>query len=248
MKSSELPKNGNVLVQLFMTQKTTLAVSVSEVSKNSAFWNYPLPWKYGRVYVPVEKHYPAASYAKCKEILCHMDLNKDDLAGKRVVELGTVPGGWTMVLLEQGAEVNSVDWTDLKDPWFKVHSSLRHHTMDAKIFNPVSIGILDRSEALDYVFCDLALPPVKSVDLMEMWIQNRWAERVIWTFKMGFGHEVSHALTIRGIQKCLAKYEPEFVCTIRHLYKHENEVVVLGRWTDEMRARAESKKSIVKDM
>lgn len=242
---------GDLLVQCLLKEPTTLSISVSSLTKTAFFWNRPLPWLSGYLSIHSDEKYPAESFKKCKEILHHLGISLvDGLKGKKVVELGATPGGWTMVLLEAGAQLNSVDWADLENPWLTSHPNLIHRREDARIFDPVQAGILSPSSAIsvgnseevsektsvslprhvDYLFADLALPPEKSLVAFERWLTNRWTKAFAWTFKFGFHTGDQYAVVIDRIRKMLDAHGPNLVYSVRHLYMHENEIVVLGGW------------------
>ena len=227
-------KPGDVLVQCFMKDVSTVAISVTELSKSPFFWRRPLPWLAGHIAIPEDPKYPAESYKKCKEILCHMGIDHHNgLEGRRVVELGAMPGGWTMVLLEAGANLTSVDWAQLENPWLTSHPRLNHRCEDARIFDPRAAGILDSSSSssVDYLFADLALPPEKSLVALEQWIQNRWTKAFAWTFKFGFHTGDKYHDIVNKVRRTLAAHGPDLAFSLRHIHKHENEMVVLGGWS-----------------
>lgn len=229
---SSLLKSGDVLVQCALKEATTASVSVATVSRNPFFWERPIPYPSGFMQIPETGDYPAASFRKCKEILVHMGIHPTEgLKGKSVVELGAMPGGWTMVLLEAGAHVSSVDWAQLEHPWLTSHPLLTHRCEDAREFDPIVSGVIDPSGSVDYLFADLALPPEKSLVAFERWLQGRWTKAFAWTFKFGFHTGDQYALMIQTIRKSLETIGgDDLVFSIRHLYKHENEIVVLGGW------------------
>lgn len=273
----------DILVQCFLKTEDTLVISITPVSKKRYFWLKPVPWHCGIAPISTEGDYPAESFKKCKEILRHMNIAaKGGLEGKAVVELGANPGGWTLVLLEAGARVTSVDWADLEDPRFKAHPMLTHMCQDARTFNPVEAGIFqagvwnsssnsstdpsqsrsvmaldldgaratEQSDAIsqplaalsspnaspprnhvDFLFTDLALPPEKSLLAFNNWIEQRWTQAFAWTFKFGFHPPTEkYAPMIQKIRKTMQSYGGDLEFSIRHLSKHENEIVVLGGW------------------
>lgn len=225
-------KSGDILVQCIMKEASTASISVAPVKRNNFFWERPIPYPSGFMQIPENGDYPAASFRKCKEILVHMGIHPTEgLKGKVVVELGAMPGGWTMVLLEAGGRVSSVDWAQLVHPWLTSHPSLTHTCEDAREYDPVDSGLITSPGSVDYLFADLALPPEKSLVAFERWLRGRWTKAFAWTFKFGFHTGDQYAVMIDTIRKTLQNIggdDLEF--SIRHLYKHENEIVVLGGW------------------
>lgn len=224
--------SGTTLVQLFMTDPHTICVSVGQISRTPFYWNWPVPWAAGKRAVPEMPDAPAQSYAKCLELLANMNIDHTTgLLGKRVVELGSSPGGWTTVLLQAGAKVTSVDWAELKHPPLIENPRLTHLTTDALAFNPVENGLITLEHPqLDYLFADLACPPEKSFSALLNWIQNRWTRCFAWTFKFGFQKGIRYAPVIYNMRKQLEVFGPELTFRFRHLYQHENEVVLIGGW------------------
>lgn len=225
---------GDILVQYLMRDEHSVGISFTELTASHLYWNRPLPWIAGHIVIGKDTRYPAESYKKCKEILHHLRIPLDKgLFGKRVVELGASPGGWTTVLLEAGATVTSVDWADLGTNWLQTHPNLTHKLADARYFDPLEAGVLTHSsDAIDYLFADLAAPPDKSLAALDNWIKNRWTRSFAWTFKFGFYSGNEYAPVIHSIRNQLKSYGPNLIFSIRHIYSHENEIVVLGGWTD----------------
>lgn len=229
---SNLLKHGDILVQCIMKDSNTASFSVSPVTRNLFYWNRPSPHSSGFIQISENGDYPAASFRKCKEILVHMGIHPTEgLKGKLVVELGAMPGGWTMVLLEAGGRVASVDWAQLVHPWLTSHEMLTHRCEDAREFDPIVSGVIEASGSVDYLFADLALPPEKSLVAFERWLRGRWTKAFAWTFKFGFHTGDQYSVMIDAIRKSLQDIGGnDLDFTIRHLYKHENEIVVLGGW------------------
>lgn len=233
-KSDKLKgKPGDVLVQCFMKESSTVSISITALSKSAFFWHRPVPWLAGYIAIPEDQKYPAESYKKCKEILYHMAIDQHNgLEGKNVVELGAMPGGWTMVLLEAGATLTSVDWAQLENSWLTSHPKLTHRCEDARVFNPAEAGILASlpHQRVDYLFADLALPPEKSLLVLENWLQNKWTKAFAWTFKFGFHTGDKYHDMVNAVRNTLRAHGDDLEFSLRHLYKHENEMVVLGGW------------------
>lgn len=223
-------QEGDILVQSFMKEAQTLAMSFTKVEKSAFFWRRPIPFHGGVVPFQDTHEYPAASYRKCQEILMQMGVSLENgLDGKSVVELGAMPGGWTMVLLEAGARVHSVDWANLEHPWLTSHAKLTHYCEDAREFDPtISAGL----PSADYLFADLALPPSRSLSVLEHWLRSKWTKKFAWAFKFGFqpaGEEYAPFIeSVRASMNAIGG--GNIVYSIRHLYKQENEIVVIGGW------------------
>lgn len=95
----------------------------------------------------------------------------------------------------------------------------RHHIADGATWKPPRL--------VPWLFNDMAIPPHKSVDVLENWISARLCHRFIWTLKFTSSDysAISHA------HSKLSKHE---ACRyqIRHLSHQGNEAVVLGTVLD----------------
>lgn len=85
-------------------------------------------------------------------------------AGRRCLDLGASPGGWTWVLAKLGADVLAVDKAPLAPRVSKLHNVT---TLKASAFSlqPDSVG------KVDWIFSDIACYPEKLLSLVTTWLQ-----------------------------------------------------------------------------
>jgi len=219
----------------------------------------PLPWPFGRVHVAKETGPPSDAYLKFKEILLHARLDEPSAwHGQHVIELGSHPGGWTWVLLELGAErIDTVDWAAMDHPSIAAHpnaSRLHHHQMDAKTFSVTIEAPDNRGHVL---VSDAAIPPPLSLALLDDWLSARKGpapRRVMWALKFAFradtqqsgdDEQPSHRertplsekerslQAVAMAETLMASHSERYEWSLRQLYHHGNEAVLLAVRKDE---------------
>ena len=97
--------------------------------------------------------------------------------GSRCFEAGACPGGWTWVLVEQGAEVFAVDRAELAPSLMKneLVTFLAH---DAFTLKPEDLG------EFDWVISDVICYPERLLEWIKMWLASGKTKKMICTIKM----------------------------------------------------------------
>ncbi len=103
---------------------------------------------------------PSRAYLKLWELFTVHGVR---VPGRRVVDLGAAPGGWTWVLLRMGLDVLAVDKAPLS-PALVRHPGLQVQRESAFGLDPKSIG------PVDAVFSDVICYPVRALKLMRRWL------------------------------------------------------------------------------
>lgn len=98
-------------------------------------------------------------------------------AGERCVDLGAAPGGWTWVLATLGADVVAVDRAPLT-PALAGHPRVEQRLGDAFKLRPDDVG------PVDWIVCDLAAYPERTLALARDWADSCPAAAVILTVKL----------------------------------------------------------------
>jgi 23S rRNA (cytidine2498-2'-O)-methyltransferase len=119
------------------------------------------------------KEAPSRAYLKLWEALT--EFGAYPKSGDRCLELGASPGGWTWVLRNLGAMVESYDRSPL-DPRFDSDPLIKFHAKDAFQALP------DRVGHVDWLFSDLICYPEKLADFLKAW-QQKNAPKMICTLK-----------------------------------------------------------------
>jgi 23S rRNA (cytidine2498-2'-O)-methyltransferase len=104
------------------------------------------------------------------------------LAGKmpgkdtKCLEIGASPGGWTWVLAKLGAQVISVDRSELA-PNVAFMEGVHFIKGDAFSMTPSKIGVID------WIFSDVACYPEKLLEWVQLWIVSGMCKNFICTLK-----------------------------------------------------------------
>ncbi|EFA81741.1 hypothetical protein PPL_05735 [Heterostelium album PN500] len=209
------------IVQLYLERSNRLFVSISKANFSKSFgWSLPLPFPAGAYQFPLDKKPPSRAYMKMLEIFGHMGRRPT----KQVVELGSAPGGWTSRLLDmnESLEIQSVDRSPLESWITKAYKPprLAHHIANGMTWRP--------AKPTDWLMNDMALPPLKSLEVLEEWLSKRLCQTFVWTLK--FVGETDYENTIIQIKNIMSKYKVEY--TIRHLVHHGNELVIIGSFIE----------------
>jgi len=161
---------------------------------------------------------------KLLEIFAHLRIEPASLKDSICAELGSAPGGWTWILLLYGCKVLSMDWAEITSPHVASHPNIIHLTGDASQWMPCEGG---QYKKFDWLFCDMSLPPMDSLLILERWIQNEMCKNFVWTLKFSY-HPSSSVSVLLQMRQMLAKYNYCKFIT-RHLHNHGKEVVILGK-------------------
>ena len=133
-------------------------------------------------------------------------------------DLGASPGGWTQVLLHAGFDVWAVDNGPMQSRLLK-DQKLRHIRADGFTWVP------PRPERpLDWVTCDIVDKPARVVDLMIIWLQEKYAKHGIFNLKLPMKSKYQE------VEKCLERLRQALSAThsvrCKHLYHDRDEVTV----------------------
>lgn len=123
---------------------------------------------------------PSRAYLKIQESLTMANLFYGvdfPHQGQKCFEAGACPGGWTWVLVNQGAEVFAVDRAELAPELMKnpLVNFLAH---DAFTLKPEDIG------NVDWVFSDVICYPERLLKWINEWMQSGKTKNMICTIKM----------------------------------------------------------------
>ncbi len=123
---------------------------------------------------------PSRAYLKIQESLTMANLlngTEFPSAGQRCFEAGACPGGWTWVLVGQGASVYAVDRAPLADSLMK-NPLVTFQAHDAFTLKPEEIG------PVDWVFSDVICYPERLLEWIKKWLEYKPDLNMICTIKM----------------------------------------------------------------
>lgn len=155
---------------------------------------------------------PSRAFAKLVEAQSHF--GRSIAASEVCVDLGSSPGGWAYVALEQGARVIAIDRSPLAPAMMK-HPKLEFHQGDAFRYAPPSM--------VDWLLCDVAAFPQKTFAMLEEWLVARRCRRFVVTVK--FRGREDYAI-VGEFAALLAQHAREY--SVRRLSSNKNEVTVMG--------------------
>jgi 23S rRNA (cytidine2498-2'-O)-methyltransferase len=137
------------------------------------------PWNSGIPRLKLPRSAPSRSVLKLEEAL---GLFLDDAEraawlrpGRRAVDLGAAPGGWSWLLLERGLAVEAVDNARLAEV-VRAHPRLRHWRVDGFGFQP--------SHAVDWLVCDMVERPDRVAALARDWLLRGHCRHVVLNLKL----------------------------------------------------------------
>lgn len=149
---------GAATLHIFLVSGTTAWVALSD-PHNASTWPNGIP----RLRVPPQA--PSRSLLKLDEAL-GLFIDDDERArwlapGRRAVDLGAAPGGWTWLLAERGLQVDAVDNGDLAQN-VRAHPRVNHHRADGFTFRPRG--------RVDWLVCDMVERPQRIAGLTAEWL------------------------------------------------------------------------------
>ena len=182
---------------------------------SSPHWNLS-PWMRGECRIPRAKTSVSRAEQKLLEALelCPR------LGGRRALDLGAAPGGWTRILAERGFQVDAVDPAEL-DPRVAALPEVRHHATTAG-------GFLEQGPrpAYDILVCDMKMKPLMACGLMlEFASLLKDKGLLILTLKLAKGPSA-----LKMARESLGRLEPSFrILQARQLYFNRHEVTVIAQ-------------------
>lgn len=159
-------------LHVFLTAGDAALVTLSN-PRNASAWLNGIP----RLRMPAQA--PSRSLLKLDEAL---GLFLDDAEraqwlapGRRAVDLGAAPGGWTWLLAERGLQVDAVDNGSLA-PGVHDHARVKHYRADGFTFRP-------RGRA-DWLVCDMVERPQRIAGLTAEWLQTGRCHHAVVNLKL----------------------------------------------------------------
>jgi len=139
-------------------------------------------------------------------------------AGRRAVDLGAAPGGWTWQLVNHSMFVTAVDNGPMSQELMD-SGQVEHRTEDAFTFKP--------AKPVDMLVCDVVEKPSRVIDLMARWALNRWAQILIFNLKLPMKqrfNEVEDRLD--DLESALNDAGIGYQLEAKHLYHDREEITV----------------------
>jgi 23S rRNA (cytidine2498-2'-O)-methyltransferase len=202
-------------LHIFFTDSATAQVGISQPG-NSSNWAMGIP----RLKMPREA--PSRSTLKLAEAILEM-LGEQERAqlrpGRRAVDLGASPGGWTWQLVSRGMKVTAVDNGPI-DLALMESGLVEHLRTDGFTFRP--------RHPVDWLICDMVDKPARVVDLVARWFERGDCRAAIFNLKLPMKRRFEEIQLARSIlQERLTRLEGSRRILARQLY-HDREEVTLA--------------------
>lgn len=202
-------------LHVFFTDSTTAFVGISQPGNSSA-WPMGIP----RLKMPREA--PSRSTLKLAEAFLEM-LDEQARAtlrpGRRAVDLGASPGGWTWQLVNRGMKVTAVDNGPL-DQALMASGLVEHLRADGFTFRP--------RHPVDWLVCDMVDKPARVVDLVARWFERGDCRAAIFNLKLPMKRRFEEVEEARAVLHArLARLGGRWRIRARQLY-HDREEVTLA--------------------
>jgi len=139
-------------------------------------------------------------------------------SGMSAVDFGAAPGGWTWLLTQYQVQVTAVDNGTLNPSLLK--SNLVDHIRE-DAFNYIP------ELPVDWLVSDIADKPKRVFELIQKWINNKWAENFIFILKLPM--QSRYRFLKDNIMKPLTKQVnslPDKRLFIKHLSHDRNEITI----------------------
>lgn len=200
-------------LELLLLDFETAVVGLSLADNRS-----PFPQGIPRLRLPASA--PSRSALKLEEawkVFIPEDRYLDYLGGgRKAVDLGAAPGGWTWQLVQQGMMVTAVDNGPM-NPELMASGHVEHVRADGYAWRP--------KRAVDWMVCDIVDKPRKTARLALDWVGGKLCRYTVFNLKLPMKKRYEEWLICRDILlQGLAEAELNCRLRARHLYHDREEI------------------------
>ena len=136
--------------------------------------------------------------------------------GKKAVDLGAAPGGWTWQLVNEGMLVTAVDNGPM-NPELMASGQVEHVRADGYSWRP--------KRAIDWMVCDIVDQPRKTATMAVDWVGERLCRYTVFNLKLPMKKRYEEWLICREmIEEGLDKAGIDYRLRARHLYHDREEI------------------------
>jgi 23S rRNA (cytidine2498-2'-O)-methyltransferase len=202
-------------LHVFFTDSSTAWAGISQPG-NSSNWPMGIP----RLKMPREA--PSRSTLKLAEAILEM-LGEQERAqlrpGRRAVDLGASPGGWTWQLTQRGMKVTAVDNGPM-DTVLMESGLVEHLRADGFTFRP--------RHPVDWLVCDMVDKPARVVDLVARWFERGDCRAALFNLKLPMKRRHEELQLARNVlEERLGRLEGSWRIRMRQLYHDREEITCL---------------------
>lgn len=204
---------GRFRLEVLLPDFQTAILGVSDARNRSPF-NMGIP----RLKLPADA--PSRSALKLEEAW-KVFLSAERMAevlggGRKAVDLGAAPGGWTYQLVRQGMMVSAIDNGPMDDG-LMASGQVEHVRADGFRWRP--------QRAVDWMVCDIVDQPRKTADLVACWFEERLCRFSIFNLKLPMKKRYEEWLSCRElIESRLQAAGLCFRLRARQLYHDREEI------------------------
>ncbi len=201
-------------LHIFFLDSSTAYAGVSQPG-NSTNWPMGIP----RLRMPREA--PSRSTLKLAEALLEMLSEQERVQlrpGRRAVDLGASPGGWTWQLANRGMKVTAVDNGPMDSALIK-SGLVEHLRADGFTFRP--------RHPVDWLVCDMVEKPARVVDLIARWFERGDCRAAIFNLKLPMKRRFEEIQLSKAVlEQRLSRLDGSWRILLRQLYHDREEVTV----------------------
>lgn len=202
-------------LHVFFINSSTAWAGTSQPG-NSSNWPMGIP----RLKMPRDA--PSRSTLKLAEALLEM-LSEQERAqlrpGRRAVDLGASPGGWTWQLVQRGMKVTAVDNGPMDDA-LMASGLVEHLRTDGFTFRP--------RHPVDWLVCDVVDKPARVVDLVARWFERGDCRSALFNLKLPMKRRFDETQLARNVlDGRLSRLGGRWRISMRQLYHDREEITCL---------------------
>lgn len=202
-------------LHVFFTDSSTAWAGTSQPG-NSSNWPMGIP----RLRIPREA--PSRSTLKLAEALLEIlpEQEREQLRpGRRAVDLGASPGGWTWQLTQRGMKVTAVDNGPM-DAALMESGLVEHLRADGFTFRP--------RHPVDWLVCDMVDKPARVVDLVARWFERGDCRAALFNLKLPMKRRFEEVQLSRSIlEGRLGRLGGNWRIQMRQLFHDREEITCL---------------------
>ncbi|MGL4860888.1 MAG: 23S rRNA (cytidine(2498)-2'-O)-methyltransferase RlmM [Enterobacteriaceae bacterium] len=140
--------------------------------------------------------------------------------GKRAVDLGAAPGGWTYQLVQRSMMVQAVDNGAMAQSLLDT-GQVRHFRADGFSFQPA------RQQSVYWLVCDMVEQPTRIAALISRWLVNGWCSETIFNLKLPMKKRYQQVCQdLQRIREQLEEHSLWAVIQAKQLYHDREEITV----------------------
>jgi len=186
------------------------------------------PWPMGIMRLKFPNQAPSRSTLKLEEawhwFIPDNQWHRYISSGKRAVDLGAAPGGWTWQLVNQNMFVTAIDNGPMAESLMET-GQVKHLTEDAFTYQP--------HKAFDWMVCDIVDKPTRVIKLMTQWLVEGWCRETIFNLKLPMKQRYAEVKScLDYMQDALNEANIRYSVAAKHLYHDREEITVHVRLLD----------------